>query len=98
MSPDRTESSETERAVVDRISDGWAVILVGDAEDEHRLRESALPSGVTEGSVVRVRLDGSDVEIVEANDSETREKREEMRTRLSRLKKTRSTGRFNGKR
>ena len=43
---------------------------------------------------MRARFDGSDIEIVEADDEATEEKREEMRGRLSRLKKTRSTGRF----
>ena len=95
MSRNERDEANVQRGVVDRISDGWAVILVGDEEDEHRLRENDLPEGVNEGSVVRVRFDGSDIEIVEAADDETDEKREEMRGRLSRLKKTRSTGRFN---
>ena len=95
MSRNERDEANVQRGVVDRISDGWAVILVGDEEDEHRLRENDLPEGVSEGSVVRVRFDGSDIEIVEVADDETDEKREEMRGRLSRLKKTRSTGRFN---
>ena len=94
MSRNEREEANVQRGVVDRISDGWAVILVGDEENEHRLRENHLPEGVSEGSVVRVRFDGSDIEIVEADDEATEEKREEMRGRLSRLKKTRSTGRF----
>ena len=94
MSRKERDEANVQRGVVDRISDGWAVILVGDEEDEHRLRENDLPEGVNEGSVVRVRFDGSDIEIVEVADDETDEKREEMRGRLSRLKKTRSTGRF----
>ena len=94
MSRNERDEANVQRGVVDRISDGWAVILVGDEENEHRLRENHLPEGVSEGSVVRVRFDGSDIEIVEADDEATEEKREEMRGRLSRLKKTRSTGRF----
>ena len=94
MSRNERDEASVQRGVVDRITDGWAVILVGDEEDEHRLRENDLPEGVSEGSVVRVRFDGSDIEIVEADDEATEEKREEMRGRLSRLKKTRSTGRF----
>ena len=94
MSRSERDEASVQRGVVDRITDGWAVILVGDEEDEHRLRENDLPEGVSEGSVVRVRFDGSDIEIVEADDEATEEKREEMRGRLSRLKKTRSTGRF----
>ena len=94
MSRSERDEANVQRGVVDRISDGWAVILVGDEENEHRLRENHLPEGVSEGSVVRVRFDGSDIEIVEADDEATEEKREEMRGRLSRLKKTRSTGRF----
>lgn len=97
MSPDE-RSDDTQRAVIDRITDGWAVLLVGDREQERRVRESDLPGGAEEGSIVQVRVSGLKVEVVEVDAGATDEKRAEMKDRLSRLKKSRSTGRFESKR
>jgi hypothetical protein len=93
VSPDR-ESDDTQRAVIDRITDGWAVLLVGDREQERRVRESDLPDGAGEGSIVQVRVSGLKIEVVDVDDAATDEKRADMKDRLSRLKKSRSTGRF----
>lgn len=56
-----------------------------------------LPEGAGEGSVLRVILYGPDLTILEADADETRHERDTMRKRLTRLKKTRSTGRFEPK-
>lgn len=93
MSPDR-DSDGTQRAVIDRITDGWAVLLVGDQEQERRVRESELPDGAEEGSLVQVRVSGLTVDVVGVDATATDEKRAEMKDRLSRLKKSRSSGRF----
>jgi len=93
VSPDQ-RSDDTQRAVIDRITDGWAVLLVGDREQELRVRETELPDGAEEGSIVQVRVSGLKVEVVEVDDGATDEKRAEMKDRLSRLRKSRSTGRF----
>ena len=97
MSPDQA-SDETKRAVIDRITGDWAVLLVGDKEQERRVRVDDLPDGAKEGSVVHVRVSTMKVEVVGIDDAATDEKRAEMQDRLSRLKETRSTGRFDGKR
>ena len=93
MSPDE-RSDDTQRAVIDRITDGWAVLLVGDQEQERRVRESELPDGAEEGSLVQVRVSGLTVDVVGVDATATDEKRAGMTDRLSRLKKSRSTGRF----
>jgi hypothetical protein len=93
VSPDE-RSDDTQRAVIDRITDGWAVLLVGDREQERRVRESDLPDGAEEGSIVQVRASGVKVEVVGVDGGATDEKRTEMSDRLSRLKESRSTGRF----
>ncbi len=93
MSPDRS-SDDTQEAVIDRITDGWAVVLIGDREQERRVRESELPDGAGEGSIIQVRVSGLKVEVVDVDDEATDEKRAEMTNRLSRLKESRSTGRF----
>lgn len=95
MSPDE-RSDDTQRAVIDRITDGWAVLLVGDREQERRVRESELPDGAEEGSIVQVRVSGLMVEVVGVDAGATDDKRAEMKVRLSGLKKSRSTGRFDG--
>lgn len=80
--------------VVDRISDGWAVILVGEKEQERKVREAELPEGVREGSIVKVRAGGLRLEVLGSDDRATEEKRTEVRGRLDRLKNTRSKRRF----
>jgi hypothetical protein len=93
VSPDQ-ESGGVQRAVIDRLTDGWAVLLVGDSEQERRVRADDLPKGAKEGSIVEVRVSGLKVEVVGADEAATDEKRAELKDRLGRLKKTRSTGRF----
>ena len=93
MSPDQ-RSDDTQRAVIDRITDGWAVLLVGDREQERRVRESDLADGAKEGSIIQVRVSGLKVEVIDVDAGATDEKRAEMKLRLSRLQKSRSTGRF----
>lgn len=90
MSPDPKDQP----AVIDRITDDWAVLLVGDKEQERRVRADDLPEGAMEGSIVTVRVTGLSVDVIGVDDAATDEKRSEMMDRLDRLKRTRSTGRF----
>ena len=90
MSPDPKD----QRAVVDRISDDWAVLLIGDEEQERRIKADDLPDGAEEGSHVTVRVTGLRIEVIEVDDAATEAKRSEMKDRLGRLKRTRSSGRF----
>ena len=85
---------DIQRGVVDRISNGWAVILVGEKEQERKVREDELPDGVREGSIVKVRASGLHLEVVGSDDTATEAKRTEIRGRLDRLKDTRSKRRF----
>ena len=97
MSHDR-RSDDTQRAVIDRITDGWAVILVGDREQERHLRVDDLPDGAEEGSIVQVRMAGLKIEVVGIEDAAADEKRAEMKDRLSRLRQSRSRGRLDSDR
>jgi hypothetical protein len=90
VSPD----TKDQRAVIDRITDEWAVLLVGDDEQERRVNADELPDGAEEGSIVKVRASGLRVDVLEVDDAATEEKRSAMKDRLGRLKGTRSTGRF----
>ena len=90
MSPEPKD----ERAVIDRITDDWAVLLIGHKEQERRVKADELPDGAKEGSLVTVRVTGLRIEVLEVDDAATEEKRSEMKDRLGRLKRTRSSGRF----
>ena len=97
MSPDEN-ADDVQRAVIDRITDGWAVLLVGDREQERRVRVDDLPDGAEEGSIVQVRTAGLKIEVVGIEDAAADEKRAQMKDRLSRLRKSRSRGRFDSDR
>jgi hypothetical protein len=57
------EAGDT-HAVVDRIVEGTAVLLVGDDETEAQVDATALPPGVGEGAWLTVRMKGDDIAIV----------------------------------
>jgi hypothetical protein len=95
VSPDRA-SDKTQRAVIDRIEAESAILLVGDREHERRVPVDDLPEGAKEGSIVDVRVSALKVEVVGVGDAAANEKRAELQGRLDRLRKTRSTGRFDG--
>lgn len=82
-----------ERAVVDRIVDGQAVLLVGESETEHHVEASSLPDGATEGAWLLVSA-GS-WEIVGVDEAGAAAKRNELSGRMEKLRRQRSRGRFN---
>ncbi len=57
-------------AVIDRIEDDVAVVLVGADEREITCSANVLPSGVRAGGAVRVRLDGDRILYMEADPDE----------------------------
>jgi hypothetical protein len=93
VSPDQPSKS-VQRAVIDRIVGDSAVLLIGDREEERSVPVADLPEGANEGSHVEVRVSARRVEVLRVDEAGTDEKRAEMKDRLSRLKQTRSTGRF----
>jgi hypothetical protein len=89
--PERPEST---RAVVDRIEGDLAVLLVGDDEREIHVAVAALPEGAEEGSWLRVRVDGDEVEVVELDPDATRAQRDRIDGKLERLRTERGGSRF----
>jgi hypothetical protein len=83
-----------DRAVVDRIDDGIAVLLVGPAGDQHELDADRLPDGVGDGDVVAVTIDGDDIVVGEVDRALTDARRAKAEQRLARIRKERSRGRF----
>ena len=80
-------------AVIDRIVDGVAVVLVGDDEAEAHVPVDALPEGTEAGAVLDVEA-GEPLTILGVADDETRERRERLAARLARLRDERDPGRF----
>lgn len=75
-----------EKAVVDRIEEGQAVILVGEAEDEVVLPVAELPGGTGEGVWLRIERDGERVVQVQLDPEETERASERIRQKLERLR------------
>lgn len=84
---------ETVRAVVDRVTDGTAVLLVGADEAERHVPASGLPDGTGEGAWLRV-VDGDPPRIVGVDRDGEAAARERNRGRMARLREERSSGRF----
>lgn len=79
-------SIPVDAAVLDRIEDGVAVLLVGPGEVELAVPSAVLPSGAREGDWFRVGLT-PDAELTEA-------RRAELAVRLDAVRRTRRGGRF----
>ncbi len=67
------------RAVIDRIEEGLAVLLVGEDEVQLDLSLDYLPSGVEEGSVLRIGF--------EEDRATTLALRKKMQSRIDRLRR-----------
>jgi hypothetical protein len=74
------------RAVVDRIVEGLAILLVGDEEVEHHVPVERLPEGVGEGAWLNANVTDEGVEIVGV-DEEGERQREQLQERIERLRK-----------
>jgi hypothetical protein len=83
-------------AVVDRIVDGVAVLLV-DREEEHHIPADRLPDEVGAGSILLISV-GSDGEVtIHGVDVKAeQQRRQAMDDRLERLRTDRHGGRFRG--
>lgn len=86
------QEQEIERAVVDRIVEGHAVLLVGEAETEHTVAAADLPDGAGEGAWLL--LDAGSFEVVGVDVEGEQAKRAELSARMEGLRRRRSGGRF----
>lgn len=87
-------TDDTRRAVVDRIVEGVAVLLVDPDEQEHHLSAEQLPAGVGEGAWLLVTGEAPDLRVVGHDPAGEAERRAQHEERLARLRRTRRGGRF----
>jgi hypothetical protein len=83
-----------QRAVVDRVVDGLAVLLVEPDGHEQHVPLAQLPAGVGEGTVVLVEHRDGGLHVVAADEEETARRQADARQRLAALRARRGRGRF----
>ena len=74
-----------ERAVVDRIEEGMAVLLVGEDERELAVPLSDLPTGAKPGVWLRVAIEGGRLKQVQVDSETTRQRRARIQEKMDRL-------------
>ncbi len=82
------------RAVIDRIESGIAVLLVGPAGGRHELDATLLPEGAGDGDVVMVTVEGAAIVAGEIDRKLTDARCADAEQQLARLRKGRSGRRF----
>lgn len=89
-----TDDPDLRRAVVDRIVDDVAVLLVGPDEDEHRIALRDLPVRVGEGAWLQVTGSGPDLRVVGVDTAGEADHRARAEQRMARLRRNQGGGRF----
>lgn len=75
-----------ERAVVDRIVAGIAVVLVGESETEYQVPVSTLPDGARAGSWLRVVVGDMGITAMSIDAEETANVQSRIEEKLNRLR------------
>lgn len=87
------DDEKAARAVVDRVTEGTAVLLVGAEETERHVPADVLPANAGEGSWLLV-IDGDPPRVVGMDRDGEAAARRRNRNRMTRLRQQRSSGRF----
>ncbi len=74
-----------ERAVIDRIEEGKAVLLVGESERQIIAPLAVLPAGVGPGAWLKVVVQGEAVVQAEADQETTRAREERIKEKMRKL-------------
>ncbi|WP_081831646.1 DUF3006 domain-containing protein [Geomicrobium sp. JCM 19038] len=82
-----------ERAVLDRIEDGIAVLLVGKSEQEYHVKADELPEEATDGAVLDVQITNDQIVDIAINQEETANQKARISAKMNQLKKKKG-GRF----
>lgn len=89
-----TEEPDVRRAVVDRIVEDIAVLLVEPDEQEHQLAAGDLPAGAGEGAWLLVTGHGAGLRVVGRDAKGEEGRRSEISRRMTRLRRARGGDRF----
>lgn len=76
-----------EKAVIDRIEEELAVLLVGEAEREVVVPFCELPSGASEGVWLRVELDSEHLVWSEVDEEETERRKARINDKMAQLRR-----------
>ncbi|WP_413378767.1 DUF3006 domain-containing protein [Alkalihalobacillus sp. 1P02AB] len=76
-----------EKAVLDRIEDHYAVLLVGNSEEETTIEKSLLPPGSTEGTWFNIELSGKEILKITIDLKEAEEVQKRIRSKMAMLKR-----------
>lgn len=74
-------------AVVDRIEDTQATLMVGEAGSEHIVSLTELPEGVAEGTWLRVSFEGDRLAKAEIDAEETARAASRIKQKMARLRR-----------
>jgi len=77
----------TEKAVIDRFEDGWAVLLVGDEERKLDVPRKSLPRGAREGHWLQVEVEGDQLVSATIDEGATAKAKQRVREKLERLRR-----------
>lgn len=94
MPADPTGPVPPSRAVVDRIVDDTAVLLIGAAESERLVPVALLPEGAGDGTWLVVEPDSDPLTIHRIDEDLTSSRAEDLESRLSQIRRDRTGGRF----
>lgn len=76
-----------EQAVIDRIEDGIAVILLGEAERQVNVPRKQLPKGAREGHWLKVEMAGDQIMRIELDREATETARKLIEEKFERLRR-----------
>lgn len=83
-------AAEGQRAVIDRIVDGVAVLLVGEDQTEQHVPAEQLPDGARAGDWLQLDTDGTTT----VDDGHTAQRRRALARRRERIRRGQAGGRF----
>ena len=83
-------SSEGPRTgILEKISEGWAVILLDPDERELALEAEVIPTGITPGDAVVIAMDGERVTDIRRDADRTARRRQRIRAKMDQLRQRR---------
>lgn len=93
MSPDRIPDGD-HAAVVDRVTEGQAVLLVGDHETEHHVPATDLPDGAGEGSWLTITVEAGAPTAMVLDVDRTAATADRIESKLDRIRRDQGGSRF----